>query len=86
MRTASPASCRSSAVSDIAQLEGVKAVTPFTWYGGKYQDEILPFAQFGVDPQTVFDIIDEFTIPTDELKAFQETKDSCVIGRKLAAG
>ncbi len=72
-------------VSDIGRLDGVKAATQFSWYGGKYQDEILPFAQFGVDPATVFDILDEFTIPADELKAFKETKDSCVIGRKLAA-
>src|SRR5262249_24883723 len=71
-------------VSDIARLEGVKAATPFTWYGGKYQDEIMPFAQFGVDPETVFVIIDEFTVPATELKAFKETRDSCVIGRKLA--
>ncbi len=72
-------------VSDIGRLDGVKAATPLSWYGGKYQDEILPFAQFGVDPATVFDILDEYTIPADELKAFKETKDSCVIGRKLAA-
>jgi len=71
-------------VNDVARLEGVKAATPFAWYGGKYQDEILPFAQFGVDPQTVFDIIDEFTVPAEELKAFKENKDGCVIGRKLA--
>ena len=31
--------------------------------GGKYQDEIMPFAQFGVDADAVFNILDEFTIP-----------------------
>ena len=31
-------------VKAVAQLDGVVATTPFTWYGGKYQDEILPFA------------------------------------------
>jgi putative ABC transport system permease protein len=71
-------------VGDVKRLDGVKAATPFSWYGGKYQDEILPFAQFGVDPETVFDIMDEFKVPADELKAFRESKDSCVIGRKLA--
>ena len=39
-----------SFVKGVAQLDGVVAATAFTWYGGKYQDEILPFAQFGVDP------------------------------------
>ena len=37
-------------VKEMAGLEGVVAATPFSWFGGKYQDEIMPFAQFGVDP------------------------------------
>ena len=60
------------------------AISPFSWYGGKYKDEILPFAQFAVDPRTVFTVMSELTIPDDQLKAFQESKDGCVIGRKLA--
>ena len=44
----------------------------------------MPFAQFGVDPDTVFKVMDELTIPADQLKKFQESKDGCVIGRKLA--
>ena len=71
-------------VKEINQLEGVVAATPFSWYGGKYKDEILPFAQFAVDPATVFTVMSEFTMPDDQLKAFQENKDGCVIGRKLA--
>ena len=71
-------------VKEIAQLEGVKAATSFSWYGGKYKDEILPFAQFSVDPDTVFEVMEEFTIPRDQLEAFQKNKDACVIGRKLA--
>jgi putative ABC transport system permease protein len=73
-----------SYVKGVAQLDGVVAATPFSWYGGKYQDEILPFAQFGVDPDTVFTIMGELTIPPDQLKEFQRTKDGCVVGRKLA--
>ena len=46
----------------------------------------MPFAQFAVDPKTVFKVMDELTIPADQLKAFQENRDGCVIGRKLAAG
>jgi putative ABC transport system permease protein len=71
-------------VNEIAQLDGVVAVSPFTWIGGKFRDEIMPFAQFGVDPDTVFTVLDELTIPADQLKAFKESKDGCVIGRKLA--
>jgi putative ABC transport system permease protein len=73
-----------SRVAEIAGIEGVKAASPFTWYGGKYQNEVMPFAQFGVDPQVIFDIMDEFEVPADQLKTFKENKDGCVIGRKLA--
>ena len=44
----------------------------------------MPFAQFAIDPETVFTVMSEFTVPADQLKAFQENKDGCVIGRKLA--
>src|SRR5271168_2068305 len=71
-------------VKEIAQLDGVVAVSPFSWFGGKYQDEVMPFAQFAIDPDTVFQVMDELKIPADQLKKFQESKDGCVIGRKLA--
>jgi putative ABC transport system permease protein len=71
-------------VKEIAQLDGVLASSPFCWIGAKYQDEIMPFAQFGVDAGTVFTVLDEFTIPPAELEDFQKNKDGCVIGRKLA--
>jgi putative ABC transport system permease protein len=73
-----------SCVAEISRLDGVVAVTPFCWFGGKYQDEVLPFAQFGVDPDRVFTVRDEFTIALDQLSAFQQNRDGCVIGRKLA--
>ena len=44
----------------------------------------MPFAQFGVDADVIFNIMDELEIPAEELKAFKEQKDGCVIGRKLA--
>ncbi len=72
------------AVDDIAELDGVLAVTPFNWVGGKYKDRPMPFAQFAIDPKTIFSVMSEFTVPADQLKAFQENMDGCAIGRKLA--
>jgi putative ABC transport system permease protein len=69
---------------EIAAMDGVLASTPFSWFGGKYGEEYTPFAQFGVDADTVFSIYDEFTVPPDQLKAFREDRAGCVIGRKLA--
>jgi putative ABC transport system permease protein len=73
-----------SYVKEVAQHDGVLAVSPFNWYGGKYRNEILPFAQFGVDPATIFRIMDELRVPPDQLVDFQRQKFGCVIGRKLA--
>jgi len=73
-----------SFVRDVRKLDGVLAATPFSWYGGKYHDEVTPFSQFAVDAETVFDVMTELNIPADQLKAFKENKDGCVIGYKLA--
>ena len=72
-------------VKQVAAMEGVKAATPFSWYGGKVGEDTVPFAQFGIDPDTIFSIYDELTVPPDQLKAFREDRSGCVIGRKLAA-
>jgi len=71
-------------VAEVAALPGVDAATPFSWYGGKYNEEVMPFAQFGVDPEKFFRIYDELSIPAAELKAWQADRAGCVIGRKLA--
>jgi putative ABC transport system permease protein len=71
-------------LKEITRLDGIVAATPFSWYGGKYQDEIVPFAQFAVYADSVFDVMTEFVVPPDQLEAFKKNKDGCVIGRKLA--
>jgi putative ABC transport system permease protein len=73
-----------SFVGEVAKMDGVLAATPFSWYGGKYHDEVMPFSQFAVDPETIFKVMDELSVPPAQLKDFLENKDGCVIGRKLA--
>lgn len=71
-------------VREVAAMDGVIAASPMSWFGGKYGEEVMPFAQFGVDPKQFFRIYEELTVPPDQLRAFQETRDGCVLGRKLA--
>jgi putative ABC transport system permease protein len=71
-------------VREIAALDGVVATSPFLWYMGKYQDEMIPFAQFGVDAETAFSVRDDLLISPEELAAFKADKAGCVLGRKLA--
>jgi putative ABC transport system permease protein len=71
-------------VREISEMDGVVAASPFSWFGGKFNNQVMPFAQFGVDADTFFTIYDEFTLPPEQLKAFSEDKAGCVVGRKLA--
>ncbi len=73
-----------STVSEVRSLPGVAAASPLSWYGGNYNEEVMPFAQFGVDPDTIFSIYNEFKVPEEQLKAFQADRSGCCIGRKLA--
>jgi putative ABC transport system permease protein len=74
-----------SFVSEVSRMDGVLTATPFFWYGGKYHDEVMPFSQFAVDPEKIFIVMDELKVPPDQLKAFKENRDGCVIGAKLAS-
>jgi putative ABC transport system permease protein len=65
--------------------EGQPAVSPLSWYGGKYGDDPFPFAQFGVDADTIFTIYDELEVPPEQLEAFRDDRAGVAIGRKLAA-
>jgi putative ABC transport system permease protein len=71
-------------VDRVRGVEGVQAATPYAWYGGNYKEEQMPFAQFGVDPQAVFDVWDEFSIDPQQLTEFQKTRNGCVVDRRLA--
>lgn len=71
-------------VHDVEQLPEVVTCMPFSWYGGKYNEETMPFAQFGVDPARFFEIYDEYSMPEDQKAAWKADRAGCIIGRKLA--
>jgi putative ABC transport system permease protein len=71
----------------IEQIPGVHAVTRLRWFGGTYKDARDPqnqFAQFAVEPQTLFDVYPEFRIAESERQAFLSQKTACVASRALA--
>lgn len=78
-----------ASVDKVQSVEGVKAAVPYSWYGGDYKDERMPFAQFGTfagDAATrgAFDVWEEFKIDPAELKAWQDNRQGCVADRRLA--
>jgi putative ABC transport system permease protein len=71
-------------VDRVAEMKGIKAAVPYSWYGGTYQDERMPFAQFATDPEAVFKVWEEFRISPEQLAAWQSNRRGCVVDRRLA--
>jgi putative ABC transport system permease protein len=70
----------------IKQLPGVREVGISQWFGGKYIDDRPEhmFARFAVEPDKIFTLRGEVTIPEDQKKAFQQERTACVVTRSLA--
>jgi putative ABC transport system permease protein len=66
------------------QLPDVKEVTYSNWFGGTYIDQSNFFARLSVDPETYFDVYNEFVLPKDQLETFKKERNSCVIGVEIA--
>jgi putative ABC transport system permease protein len=66
----------------IERIPGIAAVTPFTWYGGKYKNEEgMTFAQFAMDPKKLRPVFGETKMSEACYEAFEKEKDAAVIGR-----
>ena len=55
----------------IRSIPGVKQVVNETWFGGQYKDDKPEnfFAQFGTDPNEIFEVQKDFHIAPEELEA-----------------
>jgi len=67
----------------IAAVPGVKAVMPFSWFGGIYKDEKNFFANFAVDPTKIREIIPELKMSEAEWQSFINDRQGAVVGQKL---
>lgn len=69
----------------IEKISGVEAVTPFSWFGGKYKnEEMTTFAQFAVDPTTLRQVFTDVHTPDDQFNDFLTNRTACLIGRLTA--
>jgi putative ABC transport system permease protein len=68
----------------IERVPGVEMTTKFQWFGGYFRSQKNFFAQFAIDPETMFDMYPECKLSTDEIEAMKKTRTGCVIGRALA--
>jgi putative ABC transport system permease protein len=67
----------------IKAVPGVVAVTPMNWFGAYWKDPANTFANFAIDPNSVFDVLDTARIAPDQLEAFKRERVAAVAGRRL---
>ena len=70
----------------VRTIPGVVHVSPWNWFGGIYKDKKPEnaFAQFGVDPSEIFDVVKENKVPPDQLEAFKHDRAGAAVNRALA--
>ncbi|MFZ4622409.1 MAG: ABC transporter permease [Bacteroidota bacterium] len=73
--------------SQIEAVPGVTTVSFANWFQGTYKDQSFEnfFPRIAVDPETIFKVYPEYSVPDDQLAAFKKQRNACIVGRKLAA-
>ena len=69
----------------IERIPGIEAVSPFTWFGGKFRnEEQMTFAQFAMDAERLRPIFGEAKMPQEQYEAFIKDQTSCMVGKLTA--
>jgi putative ABC transport system permease protein len=69
----------------IERIPGVDAVSPFSWFGGKFKnEESMTFAQFAMDPKMLRSIFGEAKMSPAEYEAFEKDPTACILGKITA--
>jgi putative ABC transport system permease protein len=68
----------------IERIPGVEAISPFSWFGGKFRGEEVMFAQFAVDPEAFLKISSDAKIAPEQAQAFMSDRRACIVGKTTA--
>src|SRR5450755_482058 len=70
----------------IRAVQGVTAVAPITWFGGRYIDDRPEhfFAQMGTDPDEYLKVASDKIVPPDQVKAWQQDRAGALVDVTLA--
>ncbi len=70
----------------IRSVQGVTAVAPMTWFGGRYIDERPErfFAQLATDPDEYLKVASDKIVPPEQLKAWQQDRAGALVDITLA--
>lgn len=70
----------------IVNVKGVEAVSPWTWYQGRYIDDKPEnfFPRFAVDPAAIRKVRPDFEAPDEQWEALRQTRTGCAIAAPIA--
>ncbi len=69
----------------LEKIPGVVAVSPFTFFGGKFRDEeMTTFAQFAMDAELLTKLFGEAKLPLKQLDSWIRDRKSCIVGKITA--
>ena len=70
----------------IRAVQGVNAVVPLTWFGGRYIDDRPQhfFAQIATDPDEYLKVASDKIIPVEQVKDWQHDRAGCIVDVTLA--
>ena len=68
--------------SALEKIPGIAALTPFTYFGGRFRDqEFTPFAQFAVDPVGFTNVFVDAKAPAEQLDDWIKDRGACMVGK-----
>src|SRR5262249_106436 len=68
-------------------VPGVREVMFYAWFGGTYKDARDAnnnFARLGIEPEKLFLLYPEISMPEDQKRDFLRERTACIVGRDLA--
>jgi len=69
----------------IRAVPGVALVSYASWFGGIYQDPSTNVFEFAVEPTSYMEMYKEFKLPPEQMNAWLEDRQGCIVGKDLAA-
>jgi len=73
-----------SYLTRIRGVEGVKSATPYSWFGGVFQDDRNQVFTFAVDPESFLEVYPEYELSDEERSAWINDRAGAIVGAGTA--
>jgi len=73
-----------SYVARVEGIDGVRAATHYTWFGGYFQDPKQQFGLFPTNLEKLSDIYPEYEMPPDQRERLMQTRTGLMVGQAMA--